>query len=189
MKIIFSLLSILFSTLSFGQVKPNVKSLVTAFFIDPVVYFDSIPTRMGFFSLDTSAIKTITRIQGKFDAFSNSTDAIYITSKNPSDHTFLSFFDLKNKYVGNNKKPILLLMNGNFIKNPAQINIDSSFIYKIEVENGADFEELKNIYPSYSIVNIQTKIATSLNDQRNINMNNPVRQIFLNGLPNKSEPE
>ena len=83
----------------------------------------------------------------------------------------------------------MLLVNGCFIKNPTQINIDSAYIYRIEVESGADFEELKKIYSSLSIVNIETKIATSLNDQRNINLHNPQRQIFLYGLPNKSEPE
>lgn len=189
MKITFSWFSLLFSTLSFGQIKPDLNSLPTSLFMDPVVYFDSIPTRMGFFSFDTSQIKSITRVEKKFDGLTQSSAGIYISSKNPRNHKFLSFFDLKNKYVGNEKKPILLLINGNFIKNPSQINIDSAYIYKVEVESGDDFEELKNIYPSLAIVNIQTKVETSLNNQRNINLNSPQRQIFLNGLPNKSEPE
>ena len=80
----------------------------------------------------------------------------------------------------------MLLVNGCFIKNPTQINIDSAYIYRIEVESGADFEELKNIYPLLTIVNIQTN---HLKGQRIIDSSNPQRQIFLHGLPNKSEPE
>ena len=44
-----------------------------------------------------------------------------------------------------------------FIKNPSKINIDLSYIDKVEVENGADFEQLKNIYPDLAIVNIKLK--------------------------------
>lgn len=51
MKIFFSLFSILFSTFSFGQVNANLTSFPTSLFIDPVIYFDSIQTRIGFFHL------------------------------------------------------------------------------------------------------------------------------------------
>ena len=95
MKIILGLLGIVFSTFSFGQLKLNLKSLSTASFVDPVVYFDSIPTRIGFFSFDTSEIKSITRVEKKVDGLSNSSDEIYINSRNPSNHKFLSFSELK----------------------------------------------------------------------------------------------
>lgn len=189
MKIIFSIFCLGFSFFSFGQLRKSVKTLSTVFISNPVVYFDSIPTSMELFYFDMSKIKSRVWVQEKFDSSTNSSGKIYITSKNPKDYNFLSFTDLKSKYIGSNKKPVLLLINGNFIKNPTQINIDSSYIYKVEVESGADFEELKNIYPLLSIVNIQTKNTASLNEQRNINLNGPERQIFLNGLPNKSLPE
>ena len=186
MKIFFSLFSILFSTFSFGQVNANLTSFPTSLFIDPVIYFDSIQTRSGFFSFDTIEIKSITRVEKKFDGLTQSSPEIYISSKNPHNHKFLSFLDLKARYIGNDKKPVLLLLNGSFIKNPSEISIDSAYIYKVEVESGADFEELKNIYPLLTIVNIQTN---NLKDQRIIDFSTPQRQIFFYGLPNKSEPE
>ncbi len=189
MKIILSIFCLGFSFFSFGQVLEKLKGLPVAYFSNPVVYFDSIPTRMELFYFDKSKIKTIVNVQSVFDSSTNSSGKIYITSINPEDYNFLSFTDLKRKYIGTNKKPVLFLLNGNFIKNPTQINIDSSYIYKVEVESGADFEELKNIYPLLAIVNIKTKNAATLNDERQINLNGPERQIFLNGLPNKSSPE
>ena len=72
----------------------------------------------------------------------------------------------------------MLLLNGNFIKNFAKINIDSSYISKVEVETGNDYEELKNIYPNMAVVNIKLK-----------NLNFPDRQIILQGLPSNSYPE
>ncbi len=189
MKIMLSFLGLAFSMFSHGQPLDKVKSIPTVFFSNPIVYFDSIPTRMELFYFDRNKIKSIINVQSKFDSTTNSSGKIYITSINPKDYNFLSFTDLKNKYIGNNKKPVLLLLNGNFIKNPTSIKIDSSYIYKVEVETGADFEELKNIYPLLSIVNIQTKNRASLNGERQINLNGPERQIFLNGLPNKSFPE
>lgn len=175
--------------LSSAQMLEKLKDLPSVFISNPVVYFDSIPTRMELFYFDRSKIKDVVSVQSKFDSSTNSSGKIYITSKNPKDYNFLSFTELKSKYIGFNKKPVLLLLNGNFIKNPTQINIDSSYIYKVEVESGADFEELKNIYPLLSIVNIKTKNAATLNDERPINLNGPERQIFLNGLPNKNFPE
>lgn len=189
MKIILSLLGLGFSMLSFGQVLEKLKASQIVYFSNPVVYFDSIPTRMEFFYFDRSKIKDVVSVQSKFDSSTNSSGKIYITSINPKNYNFLSFIDLKNKYIGNNKKPVLLLLNGNFIKNPTNINIDSSYIYKVEVETGADFEELKNIYPLLSIVNIQTRDAATLNEQRQINLQGPERNIFLNGLPNNSFPQ
>lgn len=189
MKIILSLLGLVVTMLSYGQMLEKLKNLPSAYISNPLVYFDSIPTRMEFFYFDRSKIKDVVSVQSKLDSSTNSSGKIYITSKNPHDYNFLSFTDLKNKYIGNNKKPVLLLLNGNFIKNPTQINIDSSYIHKVEVESGADFEELKNIHPLLSIVNIQTKNTAYINEQRNINLNGPERQIFLNGLPIKSLPE
>ena len=74
----------------------------------------------------------------------------------------------------------MLLVNGNFIKTFTKINIDSSYISKVEVEIGDDYEELKNIYPSLALVNIQLK---------NLNYKISERQISLQGLPLKNLPE
>ena len=72
----------------------------------------------------------------------------------------------------------MLLLNGKFIKSAAKINIDSSYISKVEVETGEDYEELKNIYPNMAIVNIKLK-----------NLNLSDRQFILQRLPSNSYPE
>ena len=179
MKIILILFSIGLSISSFGQKILN--------YDKPSVYLDSYKIELEHYLFDQNNIARVDVIRKEFDPSTNTSGKTYITSKNPKDFNFLSFADLKSKYFGNNKKPVLLLLNGNFIKNPSQINIDSSYIYKVEVESGADFEELKNIYPLLAIVNIQTKNREILNDERNINIDSPHKQIFLlNGLPDKN---
>jgi hypothetical protein len=87
---------------------------------------------------------------------------IDITSKSPKDFNFLSFAGIKSKYVNATTKPILLLVNGNFINNAANFKIDDNFISTVEVEQGADFNQLKNIYPTFAIVNIITKNVAQL---------------------------
>ncbi|MCY7293122.1 MAG: hypothetical protein LH615_13170 [Ferruginibacter sp.] len=180
MKIILSLFGMGFSLFSFGQMKESVKPLLTSYSYNPVIYFDSILTRMDFFYFDTSKIKSINFVKEVYDSVTNSSGKIYITSKNPKEYNFLSFTDLKNKFIGNNKKSVLLLINGNFIKNPSTINIDSAYIYKVEVESGDDFEELKNLYPNLAIVNIKLN---------NLNNKNGERAIYLQGIPMSNFPE
>jgi hypothetical protein len=43
----------------------------------------------------------------------------------------------------------------NFFKSAAQINIDSSYISTVGVDAGADYEQLKNLYPPLAVANIK----------------------------------
>jgi len=181
MKIILSVFCVGISLITFAQ-----KILS---YDKPSVYLDSNKIELEHYLFDQNNIEKVDVIKKEFDPLTNSSGKIYITSKNPKDYHFLSFTDFKNKYLGNNKKPVLLLINGNFIKNPTNIKIDSAYIFNVEVESGADFDELKNLYPLLSIVNIQTKRREFLNGERQINLIGPERQIILNGLPNNSFPE
>ncbi|MCY7292114.1 MAG: hypothetical protein LH615_08020, partial [Ferruginibacter sp.] len=142
--------------------------------ITPIFYLDSVPVEMEYTYLDVNNIERVEVIK---DAV---TGKVYMTSKNTKSFNFLSYSILKNTYFNEINKPVLLLVNGNFIKNPLKINIDSSYIYKVEVECGVDFEELKNLYPNLAIVNIKIN-----------NLNNKIgeRPIFLQGMPLNNFPE
>lgn len=141
---------------------------------NPIFYVDSIPTEREFFIWDTDKISRVNIVKTSFANLTHGKDQIHITSKNKGDYNFLSYSDLKEKYFRYTSKPVLLLINSIFVKNAAAINIDSSHIYNVEVDTGADFEELKNIFTSRTIVNIQTK-----NGDRSENY----RPVMMHGMP------
>ena len=170
MKIIFCFLGLGLSIISFAQLK--------LYDNKPSVYLDSTKIELEYFLFDQSKIEKFDVVKNHFTTPSNNSGSIFITSKQPQNFNFLSYKEIKRKYFSDKTKPILLLLNGNFIKSAAKINIDSSYISKVEVETGDDYEELKNIYPNMAIVNIKLK-----------NFNFPDRQIILQGLPSKSYPE
>ena len=140
----------------------------------PKYYLDSINVEMEYYYMDMNKLEKVDVIK---DVVSGK---IYMTLKNPKNFNFLSYSILKNTYFKKINKLVLLLVNGNFIKNPTKIKIDSSYIYKVEVENGDDFEELKNLYPSLAIVNIKLN-----------NLNNKIgeRPISFKGMPKANLPE
>lgn len=154
MKILFFTLFLISSKFSEGQLS-NVTQTLSDF--SPRVFVDSVQTKLNYFIFDTNKISSIDIQKSTSDDLIPPVDRIYITSKFPGDYNFLSYRDLKEKYFRNTTKPVLLLVNSIFLKNPSAINIDSSFIYNVEVDTGADFEELKNMFSSRTIVNIQTK--------------------------------
>ena len=172
MKIIFCFLGLGFSIISFAQLK--------LYDIKPSVYLDSTKIELEYFLFDQNKIEKFEVVKNNFASLTNTSGSIYITSKQPKNFNFLSYVEIKRKYFSDKTKPVLLLLNGNFIKNASKINIDSSYISKVEVETGADYEELKNLYPSLAIVNIRLK---------NINYINDERQISLQGMPPKNLPE
>ena len=170
MKIIFCLLGLGLSIISFAQLK--------LYDNKPSVYLDSTKIELEYFLFDQSKIEKFDVVKNHTAIPTNNSGSISITSKQPKNFNFLSYKEIKRKYFSDKPKPILLLLNGNFIKNFAKINIDSSYISKVEVETGNDYEELKNIYPNMAVVNIKLK-----------NLNFPDRQIILQGLPSNSYPE
>lgn len=170
MKIIFSLLSIVFSTFSFGQLLINNTK--------PDVYLDSNQIELEHFLFDQNKIEKFDVVKENSDARINTRASIYMTSKMPQSFDFLSYQQIKTKYFSDRTKPILLLLNGNFIKSPAKLNIDSSYINKVEVETGEEYKELKNLYPTMAIVNI------ILNNKYFLG-----RQIILDGMPKNNFPE
>ena len=170
MKIFFCFLSLGLSIISFAQLK--------LYDNKPSVYLDSTKIELEYFLFDQSKIEKFDVVKNHTAIPTNNSGSIFITSKQPKNFNFLSYKEIKRKYFSGKTKPILLLLNGNFIKSAAKINIDSSYISKVEVETGDDYEELKNIYPNMAIVNIKLK-----------NFNFPDRQIILQRLPSKSDPE
>ena len=149
MKIIFCFLALGFSIVSFAQ--------ISFYHNKPFVYLDSIQIDLEYYLFDQIKIARVDVVKNKIETQTNNSGSIYITSKHPQSFNFLSYEEIKRKYFFDNTKPILLLLNGNLIKSAAKINIDSSYIRKVEVDKGEDFKELKNIYPNMAVVNIELK--------------------------------
>ena len=170
MKISLSLLSIVISTFSFGQINFNNHK--------PSVYLDSNRIDFEHYLFDQNKIEKIDVVKQAFDAGTNTSGSVFITSKQPNTINFLSYEQIKSKYFSGKTKSVLFLINGKFIKNFEKINIDESYISKVEVETGDDYRELKNIYPNMAIVNIKLK-----------NFDLSEREIILQGLPSNSYPE
>ena len=173
MRFILSVVCICIWVSSFAQTKIGYENN-SAGKSKPMIYSDSILVAMEYTFMDVNKIENF---DVKKDALS---DKVYMILKNTERFNFFTYSDLKNIYFSKINKPILLLVNGNFVKNPAKINIDSSYIYKVEVESGNDFEELKNLYPDMAIVNIKVN---------NLNNKNGDRQISLQGMPLNSFPQ
>ena len=170
MKIFFCFLSLGLSIISFGQLKlyNNKQS----------VYLDSTKIDLENFLFDQNKIEKIDVIKQAFDPRINTSGSVIITSKKTNSFNFLSYEQIKSKYFSGKTKSFLFLINGKFIKNFEKINIDESYISKVEVETGDDYRELKNIYPNMAIVNIKLK-----------NFDLSEREIILQGLPSNSYPE
>ena len=173
MRFILSVVCICIWVSSFAQTKIGYENN-SAGRTKPMIYSDSILVAMEYTYMDMNNIE---RVTVKKDAVS---DNLYITPKNNYRFNFLTYPDLKSIYFSKITKPVLLLVNGNFAKNSAKINIDSSYIFKVEVESGNDFEELKNLYPDMAIINIKVN---------NLNNKNGERQISLEGMPLNSFPQ
>ncbi len=172
MKIIFSLLSFVLSTISYGQLITNNNNLN--------VYLDSNKIDLQNYLFDQNKIEKFEIVKKGFDSRTNTTRSIYITSKKPQGINFLSYEQIKSEYFADRSKPILLLLNGTFIKSPTILNIDSSYISKVEVETGEDYIQLRKLYPSMAIVNIKLK---------NFDRTSGEMRIYLDGMPFKNDPE
>ena len=170
MKIIFCFLVLWLSIISFAQLK--------LYDNKPSVYLDSTKIDLENFLFDQNKIEKIDVVKQAFDAGTNTSGSVFITSKQPNTINFLSYEQIKSKYFSGKTKSVLFLINGKFIKNFEKINIDESYISKVEVETGDDYRELKNIYPNMAIVNIKLK-----------NFDLSEREIILQGLPSNSYPE
>jgi hypothetical protein len=164
---------------SFTQVKQNLAKLK----LDTVgilFFFDEVQINEEILSfIDVNKIADVKITKASTGLRENYQGRVDITSKNPEDFNFLSFGDIERKYVNAINKPILLLVNGNVIKNTKEFKIDNNHIYKVKIEHGKDFDELKSIYPDLVIVDIRTKNSSQLKEET---------QIMLRGMPERSEP-
>ncbi len=178
-KIINGSILLIYSIVSFAQVKV-ISNQPSAGSKEILYFFDNIEINAEVLSLiDVNKIADINIVKSNAGEKNNAEKRIYIKSKNAKDFVFLSFADIKLKYVTTTTKPVLLLVNSNFIKNTKEFKIDDNIIYTVEVEQGADFDELKNMYANFAIVNIKTKNALQLKGER---------QIMLQGIPESSNP-
>ena len=173
MKNILGFIFVLINCQSFSQTS-TFYSTNNAILLKPEIYLDSILINLDECVFDSDKIKSIDIMKG---AGSNK---VYIKTKDPKNISFLSYATFKNDYFAGIDKPILFLINGQFVKNFVQIKIDANYIYHIEVESGEDYNELKKIYPSYAIINIKLK-----------NVNNSIgeRLISLDGMPSRNTPQ
>lgn len=132
---------------AFGQASHTKKA---ANFINGVNYGAYLPY------FNQTLIDSVTISKHYVDKENDLFGAIYLTTKTPNKFNFLSINDIDNAYKIEKSGLTLYMLNKEFIKEAAHFKIDSSYIYKVEVIKGKDFDYLKNSQPNLSIVKIFT---------------------------------
>jgi hypothetical protein len=159
MKFFLSLIFSFMAIVSIGQVTKQIKPVRK---LQPVIFLDSV--KMDNVIFDPNQIENV-RIEKGFDSINHTQGEIYVTSKNPKEHYFLSLDDIKAKYTKDTKAPVLFMLNNDFVQNNiSTLKIDSSYILNVEILRGADFDNLKENIPSLTIIRIKTKTKENLEE-------------------------
>lgn len=126
-----------------------------------VVYLDSIlVVDMPF--IDVYAIKNI-RIEKGFDSIFLRNGKIYLTSKKESKINLWTVDDIKKKYSLNaNNNQIIWMVNDDFIERTQYFKIDSSYLYKIQVQELPIVDSFNQNSSSLTIIRIFTKTAENI---------------------------
>ena len=135
------------TSFAYGQSKHDRKS---AYFLDGVNFGTFAPL------FNPEMIQSIEISKEFADQANNVYGAIYIKTKTSNKLNFLGTNDINKAYKIATNDPIIYMINKDFIKEAEHFKIDSSYIYKVEVIKGSEFDYLKNSIPNLSIVKIYT---------------------------------
>ena len=146
-----------------------------------MIYVDS--TILSFETLsriNPNDIEKVNVEKTNYDPITNTKDKIFVTLKKANQLDLYNFASFKEKYIPQNAKPILLMVNAIFINNYATFSISKNSILEVEIDKGNDILPIKHLYPKNTIVNIRTINNANLNSNSN---------ILLNGMPTRNEPK
>ena len=121
-----------------------------AHFLDGVNYGTSLPL------FNQELIQSVNVSSAFEDKANHLFGALYVTSKRPGKFNFLGVKNILSTFKVSTNGPIIYMLNKEFSKEAENFKIDSSYIYKVEVIKGSEFDYLKNSAPNLSIVKIYT---------------------------------
>ncbi len=167
MKILYTILVMLFSLTAICQ-NDNFRFRTDGnqlkFEYPPKVFLDSMLIPFDYVKqIKPNDIESISVVKSAFNSTTMTEGELYIKLKKGSKHNFFNFANFKANYLPNNAKPILLMLNSVFINDYSTFVIDKNTIALVEIDNGADINPIKNIYPNNTIVNILTKESFNRN--------------------------
>lgn len=88
---------------------------------------------------------------------------VYIATKNPGLHRFMTLDEIKNKYIESPSASTLYMVDNDLVKgNIADFKIDENYILSINVLCENDFDSLKGSVKSMNIIKITTKSEENL---------------------------
>lgn len=94
---------------------------------------------------------------------------IYITSKIPKKHDFISLEQIKSEFTKIKSNDVIYMVNGAFIKdNIETFKLDRNYILKIEVTNSEEFYNLRKSDTKFDIINILGKTKENLENKNKI---------------------
>ena len=140
------------ASIAYGQSTPVHQHRQAAYFIDSI--------RVGSVCMQyilPDSIKALSVSKDFMDKENNVYEAIYITTKTPKAYNFIGLDAIKKTYGIVAPGVTIYMVDKEFIQDTQYFKLPSSFISRVEIIKGADFDNLKNDFPNLSIVNIVTR--------------------------------
>ncbi len=165
MKLLMVVIIAFCSDPSFGQkaisaapIKINRPVCPNLFKYQPMVFIDSIRVTNDILTtIDQNNIEEVNIVRSGYDSISKTDGKIYIFMKKGKSIKLYDFSSFLLKSVSNTTKPILLMVNSDFVNDYLNFILDKNTIALVEIDDGEDINPIKKIFPNNTIVNILTK--------------------------------
>ena len=160
-----------FTRISFSQQIDTIPKNVSSSLKGNVEYYlDSNKVDIDKYFFDVDQILNITVVQAN-DSAKRPVGRIFIKSKFPNAHNFISLNQVKDFYCKSVTQPYIFMVDNLFLKdNLSMYKIDSTYILRVEIMKGTEFESLQKDIPNLTIIIIKTKTAENLNEDKKIHL-------------------
>jgi hypothetical protein len=165
MKTLVFFIALSLSLVAFGQQYSNPKPFKEW---QPLYYLDSVIVEFTDLHFDLEKIESINVVKSYVDSTRQNYGKIFITSKDPKGYNFLSISEITIKYKKDTLSPTIFMLDNEFLKDITKFKIDSSYILKVMLLRGSEFDYLKDNFPNLTILNIITKSKDNIEKQKKI---------------------
>jgi hypothetical protein len=165
MRTIIFLISVSVSLVAFGQQNSKTKPFKEWL---PLCYLDSVNIEFTQAHFDMYKLADI-HIEGNYtDSARQIHGKIFMTSKVPKDYHFLTISDISRIHKIDTLSPSIFMLDNEFLKDISRFTIDSSYILRVEIIRGSEFDYLKNNIPNLTILKIIQRTEENLARQNRI---------------------
>ncbi|WP_254562637.1 hypothetical protein [Dyadobacter diqingensis] len=113
-------------------------------------------------------------ISYKIDSIPNTSGAMFIITKNPSENKFLTAQDIAQNNGIDPTSQVIYMVDNELKKDISTFVIDSSYIFKTIITKGTEFENLKEQLPNLTILHILTKTKENIDKVNTIRIRGSV---------------